>query len=114
MYKLAFLSLALAACTHEVLVTQPDGAPTSCNMDPDAAKDAAERAWLERTPVCNVTDNVQFLIRENCLNRHALNGLPCKVCVGFNACITPIADMYCADLNLGCQDPACPTDQPLH
>lgn len=84
-----------------------------CNMDPDQAVTARERDWLRRTPVCAITDNDGVYIRENCLGRHAPNGLPCKVCVGFVGCITPYLDMYCVNQALGCQDPSCLPDRPL-
>jgi hypothetical protein len=109
--------LIVSACDGGVSPTTADGenggSIHECNIDPDTAKTEAEREWLVRTPVCAVRDNSIILYRENCLGRHALNGLPCKVCQGFTACFTPILDWYCVDLDKGCQDPACPVDRSI-
>lgn len=110
---IGFLAFLFVGCYTETALAPPDEG-AECNMDPDKSRTEREREWLRMTPICAITSNDQVFFRENCLARHAPNGLPCKVCVGFEGCISPYLDIYCVDDKYGCQDPACPPDQPLH
>lgn len=99
----AVACLLLGACAGDVLIEyHHHDAPPPPSM-PDMA-------W--RPKICAVSDNYEpRYIRENCLSRHTPNGLPCKVCVGFTSCASPILDLFCVNLDAGCQDPTCIVDR---
>lgn len=78
-----------------------EATPPACQ----AAPEPSEEPWPHA--ICKVPDNRDISFYENCLQRYAPNGLPCKVCQGYENCESPIGDKYCVDFQLGCQDPTC-------
>jgi len=125
MKRIALLSLLMTGClgtaptvdttNNQIVTNDSDAAPQGPDDmgswprdNQDMTKVSVDLAGT--TPgMCNAEPNY---IRENCIGHHTAEGLPCKVCVGYNSCVTPSHDLYCVSLTLGCNnDPICPADK---